>query len=561
MTGPNGEVAHLSCRGRGPLARDGAARGSRRSPKLAPYDHAVPLRSLLAIAAGLCLWLAQPGPQIWPLALVGVAGLAYATAGVDRLRDGFLLGVLTGLAAFVPTLKWSGIYVGPMPWLALSASQAVYVGFLGIALALLQRDGRVRVLLGAASWVAMEWARSTTPFGGFPWARLAFSQAESPLVHLASVAGAPGVTFVVAVIGGALALAVQRWQARRWGAGLVPVAAAGALVLVSIPWPTPTDGKPLTVAAIQGNVPAPGLDFNAERRAVLDNHAGLTRQVASDAAAGRGPSPDVVFWPENSSDIDPLRNPDAQQVITDAVRAAGVPTVVGAVLQEPAPNVSNTSLLYGPDGQLLDRYVKQHPVPFAEYIPYRSFFRMFTDKVDLVRNDFTAGTESTVFQIPTRSGTVPTAPVICFEVAYDSLVRQPVQDGAQLLLVPTNNATFGYSDESVQQLAISKLRAIETGRSVVHISTVGVSALIRPDGTVTQQSGLFTRDALVDDVTLRTEQTLATKVGRIPEVALSVFAALGMLVAWRSRRASRVPSRASRSARPGSDEKEADDRS
>jgi apolipoprotein N-acyltransferase len=180
--------------------------------------------------------------------------------------------------------------------------------------------------------------------------------------------------------------------------------------------------------------------------------------------------------------------------------------------------VSNASLLYLPGQGVTARYVKRHPVPFAEYIPYRSFFRHFSDKVDLLTTDFAAGKGAGVFRVPAQGGgTISAGVVICFEVAYDGLMRDTVGQGANVLLVQTNNATFGLSDESVQQLAISRIRAIEHGRSVVHVSTVGVSAMITPDGTAHQRSALFTSAALSAELPLRTERTIADRVGAWPE--------------------------------------------
>ncbi|YAL84594.1 apolipoprotein N-acyltransferase [Dermacoccaceae bacterium W4C1] len=500
-------------------------------------------RLLLALVSGLCIWLALPGHDLWYLAFVGVAALALATTGLERIRTGFLIGFVAGWACFGPALYWSGIYVGHLPWIALATSQALYIAGLGAGLAVVQRNPtRVRVLLGAALWVASEALRGAWPFGGFPWARLAFSQADSPLVHLASIAGAPGLTFAVALVGGLLAFSLERAVLRpeRFVLTAAPVLGSAALLLVGLYWPTPTDGKQVTVAGIQGNVPTSGLDFNAQRRAVLNNHLSLTREVASEVRAGKLPQPDLVVWPENSSDIDPLRDADAANGINAAVADVDAPVIVGAVLQEPSPKVSNASLLYEPGRGLTDRYVKQHPVPFAEYIPYRSFFRNFSDKVDLVTADFTAGQKTVVFDVPTRAGTIKVSPAICFEVAYDDLMREPVRQGATLLAVPTNNATFGYTDESVQQLAISRVRAIEHGRSIVHISTVGESALITPDGVAHQQSSLFTRDALVGKLPLRTEMTLSDRMGRWPELAVCALALLGVASATVRRRKDKV---------------------
>jgi apolipoprotein N-acyltransferase len=282
--------------------------------------------------------------------------------------------------------------------------------------------------------------------------------------------------------------------------------------------PRPTDGPTGRFMAVQGNVPRAGLDFNAERRAVLDNHVRVTKTAAAAVQAGKQPRPDLVVWPENASDIDPLRNPDAAVVINEAVDAINAPLILGAVLQGPRPYVSNASLMYLPGQGVTARYVKQHPVPFAEYIPYRSFFRHLSDKVDLITTDFTAGKSAGVFRVPARKGgTIAAGTIICFEVAYDGLMRETVNAGANVLVVQTNNATFGFTDESVQQLAISRIRAIEHGRSIVHVSTVGVSALITPDGTVHQPTALFTPALLAADLPLRTDRTVADRLGAWPE--------------------------------------------
>ncbi len=512
-------------------------------------------RAAAALLGGLALWLAFPAADLWFLAPVGVALLALATAGA-RVGQGALLGMLAGWAYFVPLLSWSGIYVGAFPWFALATLEALYVAALAAVCALLQRGPggpRIRPLVVAVAWVAGELARSTTPFGGFGWGRLAFSQADAPAAWIAALAGAPGVTFAVALAGGVLAVAVRSLAAGgpRWvsAAALVGL---GALVVAPLAIPVltggPTDGPTARILGIQGNVPHAGLDFNAQRRAVLDNHARVTRAAADSLRATGARRPDLVIWPENASDIDPLRNPDAEDVIEEAVAAVGAPISLGAVLREPAGFVSNASLLYLPGaGGPADRYVKQRPVPFAEYIPYRSFFRHFSDKVDLVRVDFAPGDRTVVFRVPRAGGgQVATATAICFEVAVDDVIRDGILAGANIITVQTNNATFGRTDESVQQLAISRLRAIEHGRSVAHISNVGVSALITPDGTAHGPTSLFTAAVLSGDLPLRTELTLATRAGPWPEraaAALLVYLLVATLIRTGLAR---------RGARPGS---------
>ncbi len=473
-----------------------------------PTPLRLPAGLVAAVLAGLALWLAFPDHDLWWLAPVGVAllGAATLTAGAAR---GFLVGLVGGLAMFVPTLSWSGVYVGRLPWFALAILEALYIALMSAVVGFAGRrmvasgHRAAALLVVPLAWVAQEWARSATPYGGFPWARLAFSQADSPLAHLARWLGAPGVTVAVAVVGtGLLALgwAVAARRPGRLVAGLV----VAAVPLASGWIPLPTDGRTASVGFVQGNVAHPGLDFNAERRAVLDNHVRGTELLAQR-------TPDdltLVVWPENASDIDPLRNPDAAAQIDRALEAVGAPIVVGAVLDEPVGANSNVSLFYDGVGASPQKYVKLHPVPFAEYIPNRAFFRMFSSAADLAGN-FVAGTKIGIFQVPAPGGSYAALPTICFEVAYDGLMRDSVEAAGgedSLLLVQTNNATFGYTDESEQQFAISRIRAIEHGRSVVHVSTVGVSGFIAPDGTVTGRTGLFTAEQGLARPVLRTSR-------------------------------------------------------
>ena len=493
----------------------------------------------LAAAAGLLTRLAFPEPGWWPLAVVGVGLWAVASAG-RSWRAGAILGLVYGLGFFVPLLHWSGVYVGAFPWIALSVLQAGYLALLG---ALLPTALRLHPALAAptvvAAWVGQEALRDRTPYGGFPWGRLAFSQADSPLGSLAALGGAPLVTFGVALAGALAGVALLHLAAMRRGrlrgrrsralvsslvAGVGALSVEGAGLLV----PLPTDGRAVQVAGIQGNVPKPGLDFNAERRAVLDNHARVTERLAAEVAAKRATKPQVVIWPENASDLDPFRQADARRVIDRAVDAIGVPTLVGAVLRRTDGRLTNASIAWTPDDGPGKVYAKRHPVPFGEYIPNRDFFRRFSAQVDLVSRDFAPGNAVGRIDLgPARLGVA-----ICFEVAYDDLLRDTVRAGADLLVVQTNNATFGYTDEAVQQLAMSRLRAIEHGRSVAHVSTVGVSALIAPDGQVLTSSPLFTPATLQAALPLRTTLTVADRAGAWPEAVLTGLALLLLCASW-----------------------------
>lgn len=485
------------------------------------------LRLLGAALSGVLLYLAFPPVDLPVLAVPAVAGFVLLCRG-QSLRTGALLGLVHGLALFLPLLEWTATIAGPGALLALALLQASFLALLGSALALVTR-APWWPLWSAALWVGQEALRDRLPFGGFPWGRLAFSQGDSALTPLAAVGGAPLVTFVVALVAGAVAWAVVSWRQAAPGAALVlvltPLVAtvAGALV------PLPTDGPTARVAVVQGNVPRLGLDFNAQRAAVLANHASATRELAADVRAGRVERPDLVVWPENASDLDPFTDTEAYDVIDAAVRDVGVPVLVGAVLEGPGDQISNAGIVWDPVTGPGERYVKRHPVPFGEYIPYRSLVRRVTEKVDLVPRDFAAGTSVGVLDV----GPVRLGDVICFEVAYDDLVRDVVTAGGRLIVVQTNNATFGRSGETEQQLAMGRLRAVEHGRAVVVAATSGISAVIAPDGEVVDDAPVFTREVMVREVPVRDDRTLATRLGAAPEHALSAVAALGLLLGRR----------------------------
>ena len=532
--------------GTGTLPRPSSATG----PPPAPYQRRLPWRTLLAVCGGLSLVLAFPGYDLIALAVLGPAALALAVRG-QRVRSGLWLGLVFGLAFFLPLLSWSGTYVGSFPWLALGVFQASYLALLGGATALTSRL-RWWPLWTAALWVADEALRGRFPFGGFPWGRLGFSQTDGPLLSLAAYGGVPLVSFAVALIGTLLAAAVlallrarqssadpqadpqagARGTAVRAGAlavaGALVVPLVGALAWLPLTGPSLTEGGPTsTVAIIQGDVPRAGLDFNAQRRAVLDNHVQRTLELAQQVAAGEERQPDVVIWPENSSDIDPYSNADAARQIDRAADAIDAPILVGAVVDGPGEFLSNTAIVWDPAEGPGDTYVKRHPVPFAEYIPYRAFFRLFSDKVDLVRRDFTAGDEVGVLDI----GGLRLGDLICFEVVYDDLTRDVVDGGAGMIVVQTNNATFGYTDETEQQLALSRLRAVEYGRSVVIAATSGISAVIAPDGSVLRSSQLFEPAVFVEEIAQRDSTTVARQLGAGPEWVLTAVGAAALMVA------------------------------
>jgi apolipoprotein N-acyltransferase len=186
--------------------------------------------------------------------------------------------------------------------------------------------------------------------------------------------------------------------------------------------------------------------------------------------------------------------------------------------------------------------VKQHPVPFAEYVPLRSIARKVSSKVDLIRSDFVAGKTPGVLTMPTSSnGTVTIGDAICFEVAYDNIVRATVTGGAQLLTVQTNNADFNPA-EARQQLAMVRLRAVESGRDALMVSTVGISGFVDSGGVQHNTTGFNVEAAEVRELRLGNQRTLATKLGEIPEFVVCAAALAALIGAAVLRRRSRQDS-------------------
>ncbi|MBX6370851.1 MAG: apolipoprotein N-acyltransferase [Acidothermus sp.] len=493
---------------------------------------------LTGMAGGLALWAAFPPVAAWPLAILGVllvtAGGHHAFAARGRFEPlprrvgrAALVGFAAGLAQFVPLLAWLRV-VTPLAWLVLAVAEAAYIAVLVVGL------GAVRVLplwpLPAAMlWVAEEAVRARLPLHGFTWGRLAFSQPDTPFTALAALGGAPLVTFAVALTAG-LALAAGRAvrpPAPRLLAAAAALVAAAALPGIGMLLPRPSDGTPLRVAVVQGNVPQPGTHFLGRAQQVLANHVQESKRLAAQVTDGRRPAPQLVFWPENASDVDPLRTPSARAEIQDVVDSLGVPVLVGAVVDDGPNHLRNEGIVWLPRTGPAESYAKRHLVPFGEYMPWRGLVSHLTSLTSLVPKDFVSGRGDGMLKV----GDTRIAEVICFEIAFDDMVRTGVAAGGQLIVVQTNNATYMGTAEPAQQLAISQFRAVEHGRAVVVASTSGISAIIMPDGRIVDRSRQLTPAILDRVVPLRGSLTLADRLGAIPEWLLASVGILAFGVA------------------------------
>jgi len=452
---------------------------------------------LVAVAGGLALATAFPPAGIWPLAAAGPALLVVALWR-RSLRGSFAVGLCFGLAFFVPLISWL-INLAWYAWAALAVAEAVIFALFAIGQRLMLRLPAWPVFV-ACWWVAAEAFRDRWPYA-FPWGRLAMSQAQAPTVRWVAIGGPPLLTFLVALAGTTLAwlLVAPRGgvsPGRRQAVAALACAAAVGLALAGglLPSGRPGPGVPTAeVAAVQGNVPrSHTLQGLLRETTVTENHVATTEQLAAQVKAGTRPAPDVVIWPENSTDIDPGQDPFVYATIAHAVGAVDRPVLVGAVLDSPRRNVGQ---LWRPGRGPVAIYVKRQLVPFGEYIPFRGLISSFSSLPSLQPVNFTAGHQAVVFGI----GKIRLGDVICYEVGFDNLVSSEVSAGANLLTEQTNDADFeldGQLGETLQQLAMARIRAVEFDRAMVVAGTTGVSAIIAPDGTLITSSRTWQRTVL-----------------------------------------------------------------
>jgi len=525
--------------------------------RLAPaWRMPAPLALLTALAGGLALAAAFPPAGIWPLAAVGPAMLIVALWR-QRARTAFYAGAVFGLAFFFPLLSWLG-NVAWYVWTALALAETVIFAVLTIGQWLLLRL-RAWPLAVAGWWVAAEALRDRWPWEGFPWGRLVMSQATAPTARWVAIAGPPFLTFLVALTAACLAwlvlgpapagrLAASRSpvRARIWPAIALVAMAALCASGVLLPADGGAAGQPTAVvAAIQGDVPhARTLPNLLRATTVTQNQVAATVRLATLVASGRAAAPDLVVWPENSTDQDPYLNSYIYDLISGAVATVGRPVLVGAVLQDP---VRNAGQLWLPGKGPVATYIKRRLVPFGEVIPFRGLLDKVTSLPSLQPVNFTPGHRAVVFHV----GKIRLGDVICYEVGFDGLVTSDVAAGANLLAVQTNDADFeldGQTGETLQQLAMARIRAIEHDRAVVVASTTGISAVIAPDGRLLARSGTWRQAEVEARVPLRTSTTLADALGGWSEglITFAALAALALALAGLIRERRRKPVAASR---------------
>lgn len=478
------------------------------------------MRRLLA-AAGLGLASAA---AFEPLAVPGLMVLAVAghLALVRTLRDAsvkyvLLTGLVFGLAFMGPLIWWMNA-VDPWAWVALVAIEALFLAVITLVLRVAVRAPYWPVW-AAAVWTSGEQLRGSFPLSGFPWGRLAHTAIDTPLEGWVRLVALPATSFLMALVAGLLVVAVTD---RRWTA----LAGAAAIPLVGLVLPTgiAEGAETRSIAVVQGNTPGPFLAW--PRAEIFRLHVAATERIDQPV--------DLVLWPENGSDLDVLNNDYARDEVTRLSKQVGAPILVGAILDGPDPDSAyNASVLVDELGPREDVYLKQNIVPYGEYVPFRQQLGPLVPRFDRdIPRDILAGDEPGAMDV----GGVTMGLTICWDIAYDDAVHGAVDRGAQVLAVQTSNASFmdfGRGVQPQQQWAISRLRAIETGRWLAVASTNGISGFADPSGRVVQRAPEKEPATLVQDVQLANGTTPATQWGSWLTLVIHVMSVAGWVLGKR----------------------------
>ncbi len=464
---------------------------------------------VVSAAAGWALSLAFPATGWWPMPFVAVPAALLALIG-RRPGGAALAGFAFGAAFFLVNVSFTSRYLGPIPWLALSLFEAALTAVATIPIALAYawfptvRRGLVArwvalPALVAGLWTARELLLGAWPYGGFPWGRIGVTQVAGPFAPVASWVGMTGLGFLVVFVS-AVVVAVIRERPRRRAAAAIPAVAVIAALAVVPAFPTQPAGS-MRIGSVQGNGPAAYFDVRTAN-AVLDAQVAATLPLLGEPM-------DLLLWPEGGVDSDPLNNPATAAVLDQIAEAAGAPLLMNAATER-GGRYFNSSMLWLPGQGASQIYDKRHPVPFGEYVPDRWLYgALAPDLIGMLQRDYTAGTVPPVMDV----GGVTVGLAICFDVIYDDVIVDGAREGALAYLFQTNNADFRGTDENLQQLAFARMRAIETGRAVVNLSTVGTSQVIAPDGEVVEEIGVDRAGTMLTDVPLRTGLTPAVVVG------------------------------------------------
>jgi apolipoprotein N-acyltransferase len=466
-----------------------------------------------AIAAAIGAFaLAAAFPKLGAAWIVpfGAASLFWAWQGASWTRAA-LLGLLAGLIFFSLDYAWVGYTVshyvgrwGPIVPIAPAIIEAPFFAVAGALAAAAYSRARPALapLAAAAAFVICDWARSVGVLGA-PFDQLGYTQADGPLRAIAAYAGTYGITFALCVLGAYLADALHR---RTWRTAAIAWGAVFAATFVLwLAWPARTLAPTtVAVAAVQGNI-TQSLKWNNLPLAV-HRYFALTRQAMKRNVR-------LVVWPETVMTEVLNLDPILMRQIGDLARE-GNATIVAGSLEFAGRRSYNSLYIFQPDGSFVT-YRKRQLVPFTEHFPGEKFLG-WLPYVGKLSSRMNEGTVDGVY--PTATG-LSIGPLICWESAFADLAQAQMRNGAQVLVVSTDDAWFGETSGPYMHAQISQLRAIEMGTYVVRAAATGISGIIAPNGN-------WTARTLIDTQGIATAYigppvaTLFARVGPTPIVAL-----------------------------------------
>jgi apolipoprotein N-acyltransferase len=476
---------------------------------------------LLALVGGVLTTLTVPPFGWWPLAVPGVACLTVSLRGAKRLRIAAITFVF-GAAIYVPSLWWmtqfslpGGIAVG------LIEATMTMVGCTAVlgGVVVVTGPGLQRLLAVPAAVVAADALRSLWPFGGLPLGGIDLGQARGPLAALSPFGGRLAIIGLVAALGAAVGVMFDsrllsegaRSALRQQCGLLIGLCVAVCLLARVAPDGTTTTGKVSKIAAVQGGGPL-GL------RATSDN-ATRTYEAAKSATNKVPEGVDVIVWPENVVDVPKLLG-SKQLKELQAIATSRNATLLAGITEDVSPGLfTNYQVAIGPDGTVVDRFDKVRRVPYGEYFPFRDFIEKLG--VTLPASDAVAGTKPGVLRTPAGVFAV----LISYEGFFDDRSRGGVREGGEIIMLPTNTASYTSSMVPTQQIAAARLRARETGRWVIQASPTGINAMIDNRGRVLSKTQRSVADVLTADVAHRSGQTLYVRFNDTPMLLLMVATA------------------------------------
>ncbi|MDX1690015.1 MAG: apolipoprotein N-acyltransferase [Acidimicrobiia bacterium] len=481
------------------------------------------------LASAALMWAAFPPLDLGFLVFVAPAPLLWALRRVRSLREASWLGFLYAGAFFGALLGWIAI-LGFVAWIPLTLAMAAYGAAYGALMYLVREWTAWRWwLVAVGGWAAWDFVRARFPFGGFPWGAPGW-----PVGTLAWPRGAAqwiGPTgWAVLVIGFAAGLVLLTDEERdRRPLEIVTGVVVGLTVLGAVFAPS-TGGGEIRTAIVQGDSPCPGADCPNEKQIIYNNHLRLTRTLIPDAV-------DFVVWGENAfgGAFNPTFNPEVAAQIGGEAERLGAYILASGTRPGGPGRFENVNVLFGPDGTILGEYLKRHPVPFGEYVPFRELLE-FIPQLDQVPNDMVRGTGPVVWPMVVNGNEAFLGSVISFEGAFPRIIRSEVKAGAQLMVVATNEASYGISPASDQLIGMVRLTAASLGVDTVLAAVTGQSTFIGADGSVGPKTPLYEEAVLVDRVRFqRSRPTLYARVGDWLQVVAVVAAAV--TVATRAGRA------------------------